>query len=387
MSVLKRSIQHGPITRFGASLLGPTIQIKEPLASWRFSTKTSGKLTSYEIQNERRMFPLSAAGSLCKDMHFSLNLYFQNVYADPRTMRQALNRLSVEMPFITGKLQSLPGIIPKPSNTVLSVPTDRNRLSPPFTCHGTSKSVADVLMEGWGATARPFYLLDGISDQSDFNCMKDSEEEHDRCKSYPVLQLGQLMCADGTALKLQVSHAIADASRALEIIKRLTEIYESIRLKRDEPAKIWAFDSWMMTMMNALASQPATASRMGGSTRKKNTVRLWDVVFGPLEIFRYFQTQYQIVHFYVPWQQLRELRDQIQLMEQSPQRISVLDVIQATLMTLVMDVRRGYLTPRGSDTVSINMDLTRHVQHSNTTDWIGNASHILTVASPHQGEP
>lgn len=329
------------------------------------------KLSSSKLQTHKLVNP-SACSQLCQEMVFGISLYYKTIKICPERMNEALKALTEEVPILTGRIKRPQSLLATPSETRIVLDGSGFDFQ--------SIKCASKIENMYQSSLKPsksYTLLNATALPHVTNCIGPQQLVQGR-RSLFAAEL--LDCDDGTVLNFTMSHILCDASRAIKLLERLSEIYSSLSAGTALTAEGWRYDSLFGDI---------DLSRSQASDAETPFLSVKEIIQAPVEIFKYTTIKFKTMHVYVPLRFAQELQDKANIkLGKSDIPLTKMDIVQALISTLILSLRRDKIYLERPDHFTINIDLTMQGVASSHQGQpsLGNGSHILEVHPPPQGE-
>jgi hypothetical protein len=153
-------------------------------------------------------------------------------------------------------------------------------------------------------------------------------------------------------------------------------MYLAISEGRVPTGRILKYDAWFIDSTFRFPEKPAPG--------KTQTLSLWDILSTPKALFKYLKDDYEIVNLFISKELVASIRSASCSLEDSRHHLTTLDIVQALISTLLLDIRKGRTMLQGSDITTINIELTRLLQDTSKENdaeysYLGNGSHIMEI--------
>ena len=332
-------------------------------------------IRSLKESSSKPFFP-SPTGQLCSGMTFGMSFFFKETRICPETLRRSLINLADELPILTGRIKNGPenGLgKSKISGAFIMCNNEGFQMS----VSSTGSSVRDIQMQSVRSNhcspCHSFPCPDYLRTTIDPSLMIRGKAN--------IFQVEILQCSDGDVLSASFAHILADGKRAFEVLLRLSEMYLTVSEGRIPTGRSLRYDAWFVDS-RCKPEKPAPA--------KTQTLSLWDILSAPKALFKYFTDEYEIVNLFISKRLVETIRSASCSLEHSRYHLTTLDIVQALISTLLLDIRKGRTVLQELDIATINIELTGLLQRASKDEdkqysYLGNGSHIMEVEIDSDG--
>ena len=340
----------------------------------------------------KAIFRPSPASQMCQGMAFGYSLFYRDKYLRPDLLAKALGMLAAELPPLTGRVQ--PPTRPPGLRRLGDVIVDLNGAGIEFALaearahtiqglgpHTWTLGMRGKPLSGFGVPfyAEPFSVPDMYAGKE------------------ALFKVRLTRCADGHVLSVTVSHLLADAGRAVQLVERVAELYRAAAGGSDPGAPL-RFDPGLETP-RGLAAAVRGAPEEWTPPPPDHGLSAGQLLAAPYRMYRHATTKYDVHMIYLPEESTKRLKAIAAgagggAAVPTSGRVSTMDAVQAFTATLVADLRRRALVPTAPEEMTVNVDL---LHQGGGQGWkyteaaarhVGNAVHILHVpgVDPGTGE-
>ena len=338
---------------------------------------------TYEKKLSRETWKPSPPSQMASALAFGYCFFYNDSYICQDLLSQAVSKLSEELPALSGRIR--PTWLPRGIRKLKTIVIANNDAGIPFSyAKSLNHKIEDLNPSTWASGMKnrrlsefgvPFYA-------EDFNARKLFKGEE------ALFKVKLTECCDGQILSITISHLLADARRALILMERLSQIYNSLKYKVSRGASLIYMPN--LETVDGLAS--ATGGKPKGwlpwSPDYNLTIKQW--LMAPFLMFKHINQRFDLHLIYLPNDTLQRLK-KIALGENIQSsinggyhcNISTMDALQAFLATLIADLRKWPLVPVFPQEITVNVDLLQSIQEwkdpKSASRHIGNLVHILHV--------
>jgi len=318
----------------------------------------------------------SPTGQLCSGMTFGMSLFFKETRICPETMRRSLSYLADEIPILTGRMQHQESALGKSKICDAFIMSNNEGFE--MSCSSTNSNIRDIQMQSIrNYECSPLYSFPGpyyLRKTIDPGLMIRGQAN--------LFQVEILHCSDGDILSASFAHILADGKRAFELLKRLAEMYHAIAKDKIPTGRNFRYDAWLDPRFQTKKPAPA----------KTQVPSLWDILHTPNALYNYLAGKKEIVNLFVSRRLIENIRSVPSHSEHlARHNLTTLDIIQALVSTLLLDIRKGRTKLQNPDVATINIDMTRLMQDDTSEDardfHLGNGSHIMEVEIESHTKP
>ena len=323
-------------------------------------------IRSLKESSSKPFFP-SPTGQLCSGMTFGMSFFFKETRICPETLRRSLINLADELPILTGRIKNGLGKS-KISGAFIMCNNEGFQMS----VSSTGSSVRDIQMQSMRSNhcspCHSFPCPDYLRTTIDPSLMIRGKAN--------IFQVEILQCSDGDVLSASFAHILADGKRAFELLLRLSEMYLAVSEGRIPTGRSMRYDAWFVDSTCQFPGKSAPV--------KTQTLSLWDILSTPKALFNYLTDDYEIVNLFISKRLVETIRSSSGCLKHSRHHLTTLDIVQAFVSTLLLDIRKGRTTLQEPDIATINIELTKLLQYTSKDEdaqysHLGNGSHIMAV--------